>query len=90
MNPDTMNYSVGALDDAMIDRFISIEVQTNLDDYIAYSLEHGPNDSVLAYLQANPESLLITKSAANSTALQKSADAARLDEGSGTSEPLQP
>ncbi len=71
MNPDTMNYSVGALDDAMIDRFISIEVQTNLDDYIAYSLEHEPNDSVLAYLQANPESLLITKSAASSTVLQK-------------------
>ncbi len=71
MNPDTMNYSVGALDDAMIDRFISIEVQTNLDDYIAYSLQHEPNDSVLAYLQANPESLLITKNAASSTALQK-------------------
>ncbi|MFZ5974772.1 MAG: hypothetical protein ACOYU3_05110 [Bacillota bacterium] len=71
MNPDTMNYAVGVLDDAMIDRFISIEIHTNLDDYIAYSLQNEPCDSVLAYLQANPESLLITKNAADSTALAK-------------------
>jgi hypothetical protein len=71
MNPDTMNYSVGALDDAMIDRFITIAIEANLEDYIAYSLLHEPCDSVLAYLQASPESLLITKSAATSTATQK-------------------
>ena len=71
MNPDTMNYSVGVLDDAMIDRFISIEIQTNLDDYVAYSLQNSPCDSVLAFLQANPDSLLITKNAADSTALSK-------------------
>ncbi|MHB1314107.1 MAG: P-loop NTPase family protein [Christensenellales bacterium] len=71
MNPDTMNYSVGVLDDAMIDRFISIEIQTNLDDYVAYSLANSPCDSVLAFLQANPDSLLITKSASESTALSK-------------------
>lgn len=71
MNPDTMNYAVGVLDDAMIDRFISIEIQTDLDDYVAYSLRNSPCDSVLAYLHANPESLLITKNAADSTALSK-------------------
>jgi hypothetical protein len=71
MNPDTMNYAVGALDDAMIDRFVSIEVETNLADYIAYSLEHDPNDGVLAFLHASPESLLIVKRASESTVLQK-------------------
>ena len=71
MNPDTMNYAVGVLDDAMIDRFISIELHTNLDDYTAYSLENEPCESVLAFLHASPESLLITRNAADSTALCK-------------------
>ena len=39
MNPDTMNYSVNSLDDAMLDRFVAIEVTANLEDYIEYSLE---------------------------------------------------
>lgn len=71
MNPDTMNYLVNSLDDAMIDRFVSIEVTAEIDDYIAYSLKNNPNDDVLTYLQACPDMLLVVKKAADSTALQK-------------------
>lgn len=71
MNPDTMNYLVNSLDDAMIDRFISIEVTAEIDDYIEYSLHNNPNDEVLAYLQACPDMLLVVKKAADSTALSK-------------------
>ena len=38
MNPDTLNYSVNSLDDAMLDRFVAIEVTANLDDYLEYSV----------------------------------------------------
>ncbi|HWT74453.1 MAG TPA: hypothetical protein VN258_07005 [Mobilitalea sp.] len=71
MNPDTMNYLVNSLDDAMIDRFISIEVTAEIDDYIDYSLKNNSNDEVLSYLQACPDMLLVVKKAADSTALSK-------------------
>lgn len=71
MNPDTMNYLVNSLDDAMIDRFISIEVSAELEDYIDYSLQNHPNDEVLSFLQACPDMLLVIKKAADSTALSK-------------------
>ncbi len=72
MNPDTMNYLVNSLDDAMLDRFIAIEVTADIDDYIEYSLKHHPNDDVLSYLKACPDMLLIVKKSADSTALAKS------------------
>jgi hypothetical protein len=72
MNPDTMNYSVNSLDDAMLDRFVSIEITADLDDYIDYSIRNKPNDDVLAFLQACPDMLLIVKKSADSTALSKS------------------
>jgi len=72
MNPDTLNYSVNSLDDAMLDRFVAIEVTADLDDYIEYSLKNKPNDSVLEYLQACPDMLLMVKKTADSTALSKS------------------
>jgi hypothetical protein len=67
-----MNYSVNSLDDAMLDRFVSIEVTANLDDYVDYSLRNHPNDDVLSFLQACPDMLLIVKKSADSTALTKS------------------
>jgi len=72
MNPDTMNYMVNSLDDAMLDRFIAIEIQANLDDYLEYSQANHPNDDVLCFLQACPEMLLVVKKSADSTALSKS------------------
>lgn len=72
MNPDTLNYAVNSLDDAMLDRFISVEVTANLEDYIIYSLQNGPCDDVLAYLTACPDMLLRIKKAADSTATAKS------------------
>ncbi len=72
MNPDTMNYSVNSLDDAMLDRFVSMEVTADLEDYIEYSIMNNPNDDVLSFLQACPDMLLIVKKAADSTALSKS------------------
>lgn len=72
MNPDTMNYSVNSLDDAMLDRFVSIEVTADLDDYIEYSLKNNPNDDVLSFIQSCPDMLLITKRSADTTALSKS------------------
>lgn len=71
MNPDAMNYSVSSLDDAMLDRFVAIEVHANLEDYMEYSLQNNPNDDVLAFLQAYPDMLLIVKKSADSTALSK-------------------
>ncbi len=72
MNPDTLNYTVNVLDDAMLDRFIAVEVTANLDDYITYSIKNNPCDDVLAYLQASPDMLLRVKKAADSTATTKS------------------
>ncbi len=72
MNPDTLNYSVNALDDALIDRFISIEVTPHLEDYIEYSINTGSNDSVLTYLNACPDMLLVVKESAESNPLIKS------------------
>ncbi len=72
MNPDTLNYSVNSLDDAMLDRFVSIEITANLEDYTAYSLKNDPCDDVLAYLTACPDMLLRIKKAADSTATTKS------------------
>ncbi|MDP4090175.1 MAG: hypothetical protein Q8930_13010 [Bacillota bacterium] len=71
MNPDTMNYAVNSLDDAMLDRFVTIEVNPNIDDYIEYSLDNGPNDLVLNYLSAIPDMLLAVKGRADSTAGNK-------------------
>lgn len=72
MNPDTMNYSVNSLDDAMLDRFVAIDITANLEDYINYSLSNEPNDDVLAFLEACPDLLLIVKKSADSTATSKS------------------
>lgn len=72
MNPDTMNYSVNSLDDAMLDRFVSIEITANLEDYLDYSIMNGSNDDVLAFLQACSDMLLIVKNSADATALSKS------------------
>jgi len=71
MNPDTMKYLVNSLDDAMLDRFISIEVIADIDDYIEYSIKNNPNDDVLSYLEACPDMLLVVKKASDSTALSK-------------------
>lgn len=72
MNPDTLNYTVNVLDDAMLDRFIAVEVTASLEDYIVYSIRNDPNDDVLSYLSASPDSLLIVRKAADSTATTKS------------------
>lgn len=72
MNPDALNYSVNSLDDALIDRFVSIEITADIDDYMDYSLKNYPNDDVLSFLSACPDMLLVTKRSADSTALSKS------------------
>lgn len=72
MNPDSLNYMVNMLDDAMIDRFVVIEVTADIDDYIEYSLKNGANDDVLSFLKACPDMLLIVNKSADSTALSKS------------------
>ncbi len=71
MNPDTMNYSVNTLDDAMLDRFVVIEVTAHLDDYLDYSWNHEPNDEVLTFLKTSPDLLLVVKKASDSTATTK-------------------
>lgn len=72
MNPDTLNYTVNVLDDAMLDRFIAVEVTANIEDYIKYSIANNPCDDVLAYLTMSPDMLLRVKKAADSTATTKS------------------
>lgn len=70
MNPDSMNYMVNTLDDAIIDRFVSIFIEPDIDDYLEYSKLNNPNSDVLEYLKIYPEMLLIIKK--NSSAIQKS------------------
>ena len=60
MNPDNMNYLVNALDDAMLDRFVSIEVEPSIEDYIDYSRKHNGNETVLGFLKNFPDMLLVT------------------------------
>jgi hypothetical protein len=59
MNPDTLNYLVNSLDDAMIDRFISISVDPFIDDYVAYSRKNNGNEEILNFLMAQPDMLLV-------------------------------
>ena len=72
MNPDTLNYLVNSLDDAMLDRFISISVEPFIDDYLTYSRHIGGNDDVLAFLSAHPDMLLMTNNAADASIMSKS------------------
>lgn len=65
MNPDSMNYLVNTLDDAMIDRFITLNIDADLEDYIQYSREHGANETVLQYLKSYPEMLLVEQTESN-------------------------
>ena len=90
MNPDTLNYSVNSLDDAMLDRFVSIEITANLEDYTAYSLKNDPCDDVLAYLTACPDMLLRIKKAADMHRHREVSDPARLVAGTAASETVAP
>ncbi len=73
MNPDTMNYLVNALDDAMLDPALFRFGSTRTLRIISrIRRETGPDEDVLAFLRACPDMLLVTKKAADSTALYKS------------------
>lgn len=71
MNPDTMSYLVNALDDAMLDRFISISVEPFIDDYIAYSKANQGNEEVMNFLTAHPDMLLVTNKGNQSSSMKK-------------------
>lgn len=71
MNPDTLNYLVNALDDAMLDRFISIHIEASLEDYLAYSNQHKPNSDVLNFLSSYPDMLLTTNKMNASATMSK-------------------
>lgn len=71
MNPDTMNYMVGALDDAMLDRFIAIEIEANLEDYLTYSKENNGNVLVMDFLKQCPDMLMIVKNITDTSMLNK-------------------
>lgn len=70
MNPDNMSYMVNTLDDAIIDRFVSILIEPEIEDYISYCRETSHYNKVLEYLEQYPDMLLIIKK--NSTVLMKS------------------
>jgi len=72
MNPDTMNYLVNSLDDAMLDRFISIEVNPFIDDYIEYSKANGGNEVVMDFLRTHPDMLLIKNKQVDASLVEKS------------------
>lgn len=71
MNPDTLNYLVNSLDDAMLDRFITIAVEPNIDDYLAYSRTHDGNEEILSFLKSHPDMLLMTNRANESGLMTK-------------------
>jgi hypothetical protein len=71
MNPDNLNYTVNALDDALIDRFISLEITADLEDYTNFSIDEGSNADVLAFLNACPDMLLVSRELAESNPLAK-------------------
>lgn len=72
MNPDTLNYLVNALDDAMLDRFITIQVEPSLEDYVRYSKNQGGNDRVLTFLKDFPDMLLGTNRSGDRDLMSKS------------------
>jgi len=71
MNPDSMNYLVNSLDDAMLDRFISITVDPSIEDYVTYSKNHHGNAHVLDFLKAFPDMLLVTNKTNGSATMAK-------------------
>ncbi len=71
MNPDTLNYLVNALDDAMLDRFIAIQVEPSIEDYVAHSRKNGGNEQVLDFLKDFPDMLLVTNRSSEAGILSK-------------------
>ncbi len=70
MNPDNMNYFVNTLDDAMLDRFISILIEPDIVSYTKYSKQTVYNSDVLSFLETYPDMLLVVNK--DSSALSKS------------------
>lgn len=71
MNPDTLNYLVNSLDDAMLDRFITIAVEPSIQDYLNYSRNHDGNEEILSFLTSHPDMLLMTNRANESGLMTK-------------------
>ncbi len=72
MNPDTLNYLVNALDDAMLDRLLTINVEPSIEDYLAYSRQNDGHEQVLNFLKDFPDMLLKTNTVADSGLQSKS------------------
>lgn len=70
LNPDNMNYFVNTLDDAMLDRFISILIEPDIGSYIKFSKATVFNNNVLGFLDNYPDMLLVVNK--DSSALSKS------------------
>lgn len=73
MNPDSMNYLVNSLDDAMLDRFITIKVEPTLEDYVNYSRANNGHEQVLEFLQSNPDLLLVVSDSSHEGMMEKTA-----------------
>ena len=69
MNPDNMNYLVNSLDDALIDRFITLNIEPDIKDYEEYSKHNNFNKSVICFLKNFPDMLLVIN---KSTSILKS------------------
>jgi len=56
-NPDDGNYAVETLDDALLDRFININLEVDVPGWLEWSKENNVNNIVREFIRNNPSKL---------------------------------
>ena len=56
-NPDDGNYAVETLDDALLDRFININLEVDVPGWLAWAKENNVNNIVREFIRNNPSKL---------------------------------
>jgi len=57
INPDDSNYAVNTFDPAMLDRFMYINIEPNLDSFLAYARDKKLNNHIQEFLLQNNDKL---------------------------------
>jgi hypothetical protein len=57
VNPADGNYQVDALDPALLDRFLTIEVQADAESWLRWATKKGLHKAVLSFISNNPDKL---------------------------------
>ena len=60
VNPADGNYQVDALDPALLDRFLTIDVQSDAQSWVKWAGEKGLHKAVISFVSNNPDKLNFT------------------------------